>query len=243
MTDRGEGALRTSPDVLEVGPSSMRWDGTSLTITIDEVAVPHLDRVRGEIRVHPAAVSDVELSLHPNGSHLWRPYAPVAEIEVAFDRPGWTWCGSGYFDANFGTRALEADFRAWNWSRRPLRGGALCLYDAERRDGSELAAALWFDGKGQAQQIEAPPLVRLARSKWAVKRETRGDAGSEARAGQVDAGRAVLLPFGDQDHGGGGNGCRRSRGARSRPFRLAVAEADACGESAAASAVGLTERV
>ena len=180
MTDRGEAALRTSRETLEVGPSRMHWDGSCLTITVDERAVPHLDRVRGVIRVHPAAITGAPVALHPDGSHVWRPYAPVAEIEVAFDRPGWTWRGSGYFDANFGTRALEADFRTWTWSRRPLGRGAVCFYDAARRDGTALSTALRFDGQGGVEAIEPPARLRLARSRWALRRETRGDAGTEA---------------------------------------------------------------
>lgn len=180
MTDRGEGALRASRDALEVGPSRMAWDGSALTITIDERSVPHLDRVRGVVRVHPAAIAGEAVALHPDGSHVWRPYAPVAEIEVDFDRPGWRWRGSGYFDANFGTRALEADFRRWTWSRRPLGDGAVCFYDAERRDGTALATALRFDAAGGMEAIEPPARLPLSRSRWAVRRETRGDAGTEA---------------------------------------------------------------
>lgn len=181
MTDRGAAALKASRDTLEVGPSRMHWDGSALTVEIDEVAVPHCDRVRGSVRVHPAAVGGMPVALHPDGSHVWRPYAPVAEIEVAFDRPGWRWRGSGYFDANFGTRALEADFRRWTWSRRPLGRGAACFYDAERRDGTALSTALSFDGSGGVETIEpAPPRVRLARSRWGLRRETRGDEGSGA---------------------------------------------------------------
>lgn len=180
MTDRGAGALRASRDALEVGPSRMDWDGNALTITIDERSVPHLDRVRGVVRVHPAAIAGQAVALHPDGSHVWRPYAPVAAIEVDFDRPGWRWQGSGYFDANFGTRALEADFRRWTWSRRPLGDGALCFYDAERRDGTVLATALRFDAGGGMEAFEPPARLRLSRSRWALRRETRGDPGTEA---------------------------------------------------------------
>jgi carotenoid 1,2-hydratase len=40
---------------------------------------------------------------------------------------GHRWEGHGYFDANFGTRALEADFAYWTWGRFPAarRGGLL----------------------------------------------------------------------------------------------------------------------
>lgn len=177
MTDRGERALRKSRDCLEIGPSRMHWDGTALTVEIDERSVPHLDRVRGTVRIHPSAVTGVEVPLHGNGAHVWRPFAPTAEIEVALDRPGWRWRGSGYFDANFGTRALEADFRTWTWSRLPVRGGAVCFYDARRRDGSVLSVALRFDDAGRARAITPPPVARLPRSRWALRRETRADLG------------------------------------------------------------------
>lgn len=185
MTDRGESALRRSEATLEVGPSRMHWDGTALTIHIDEMSVPHLDRLKGTIRVHPAAIAKVELPLHPNGAHVWRPFAPVAEIEVNLDRPGWRWTGHGYLDANFGRRALEADFRTWTWARLPSRDGAVCLYDAARRDGSTLAAAVRFDAEGRATPFEPPPPARLGRSRWALPRVTRADQGT--RPEQVKA--------------------------------------------------------
>ena len=196
----------------------MHWDGTALTIDIDEITVPHFDRLRGTIRVHPAAITGVELPLHPDGSHVWRPFAPVADIEVALDRPGWRWTGHGYLDANFGTRALEADFRTWTWARLPTRDGAVCLYDAVRRDGSTLAAAVRFDAAGPGGDLR--PAAACAAAPLAVgaaahdARRSRHPAG----AGQGDARRAVLLPLGDphdarrRDHG------RRARSPRSRPL-------------------------
>lgn len=177
MTDRGESALRQTPTTLEVGPSRMHWDGGSLAIHVDERTVPRLDRLRGVIRVHPAAITDVELPLDPEGSHVWRPFAPVAEIEVDLDRPGWRWTGHGYLDANFGERALETDFRTWTWARLPTRAGATCLYDAVRRDGSTLAAAIRFDGSGRATAFDAPPAAALRQSLWALPRSTRADPG------------------------------------------------------------------
>lgn len=178
MTDRGETALRQSATMLEVGPSRMHWDGTSLAIHVDERTVPHLDRLLGVIRLHPAAITGVELPIHPEGGHVWRPLAPVADIEVAFDRPGWRWTGHGYLDANFGNRALEADFRTWTWARLPTRRGAVCLYDADRRDGSTLAAAVRFGADGEARTFDPPPKARLGRSRWALPRTTRADAGT-----------------------------------------------------------------
>ncbi|WP_299629097.1 carotenoid 1,2-hydratase [uncultured Tateyamaria sp.] len=190
MTDRGISALRQSEDRFEVGPSAMHWDGNDLVIDIDEVSSPPLiSRIKGQIRVTPSAITNVELPLTPDDAHIWRPFAPRSRITVDIDRPGWQWNGEGYFDANFGTRALEEDFSYWTWGRYPTSQGATCFYDATRLDGSELAAAFSFDNDGTAQTIPLPPKAPMRRSLWAVKRETRGDIGTRAKQvqGMLDA--------------------------------------------------------
>ncbi len=178
MTDRGTSALRQTASRLEVGPSAMRWSKDQLIIDIDEIGAPPLvSRVRGRITLTPLALTKVELPLTDDGAHVWRPFAPRARISVDIDSPGWQWDGEGYFDANFGTRALEDDFSYWTWGRFPTGTGATCFYDAERRDGSTLAAAFSFDEHGHAHVIDAPPKAPLPRSNWLVKRETRADPG------------------------------------------------------------------
>ncbi len=177
MTDRGEAALRQSATSFEVGPSALRWRGGRLEIDVNEISsLPLISRVRGRITLTPSAVTGVELPLNPDGAHVWRPFAPTARIEVDLNR-GWQWQGHGYFDANFGLRALEADFRYWTWGRFPLSDGAACFYDAERRDGSHLAFGVRFGADGTAAPMELPPLTPFRRSLWAVRRETRADAG------------------------------------------------------------------
>ena len=181
MTDRGEAALRQTERTFEVGPSKLTWQNGQLLIDVDEISsLPLVNRVRGRITVTPSAVTGVELPLHPDDSHIWRPFAPTADIEVDLNR-GWQWTGHGYFDANFGTRALEADFSYWSWGRFPVEGGATCFYDAVRRDGTELATAIHFSEDGEAEAIAPPPLTRFARSNWMVMRETRADAGYTPR--------------------------------------------------------------
>lgn len=178
MTDRGRPALRQAGNSFTVGPSSLHWDGERLLIDIDEIGAPPLvTRVRGRITVRPSAVTSVEVALTEDSSHIWRPFAPVSDIEVDLNAPGWQWNGHGYFDANFGTRALEADFDNWTWGRYPTKDGAICFYDARRRDGSELATALSFGSDGCVAQYIAPPKTRFRRSLWAVARETRADPG------------------------------------------------------------------
>ncbi|WP_094019434.1 carotenoid 1,2-hydratase [Maliponia aquimaris] len=190
MTDRGRRALRQTQNGFTVGPSSLRWCGTRLEIEVNErAAPPQIGRLVGRIVVKPVALTGVELPLTGDGAHVWRPFAPVADIDVDLEGTGWQWSGHGYFDANFGVRALEEDFSYWTWGRYPLSGGAACFYDAVRMDGSVLAQALRFDRSGAAEVMDLPPRARLARSLWAVRRETRADEGYRPRQvlGMLDA--------------------------------------------------------
>lgn len=182
MTDRGRSALRQSRDALVVGPSRMRWDNGVLVIDVNEVsAVPAVSRVQGQIRLTPSAVTQVEAMLTPGASHIWRPFAPSARIEVDLSQ-GHKWAGHGYFDANFGTAALEADFQRWTWGRYPrAAGGTTCFYDGIRSDGSTLALGIDFTALGDAQIIAPPPLAKISRTAWQVGRETRCDAGAVPR--------------------------------------------------------------
>ncbi len=168
-----------------MGPSSLTWTGDALEIDFDEVSTPHLQRLKGRVRVIPSAITDIEVPLHQRDRHIWRPFAPTARIEVSVERPGWDWTGHGYFDANFGTAALEADFSYWTWARLPVAGGTAAFYDASRRDGTALAVALKFGEDGSVREMEAPPMARFARGLWQVRREARADAGYRPR--QVQA--------------------------------------------------------
>ena len=103
MTDRGSSALQQSKHSLTVGPSSMIWDEVeqSLIISINEVSsLPIISHVKGTIIVKPKSVTDVELPLTSTGTHIWRPFAPTAEIEVDLNKDGWKWSGHGNFEAN-----------------------------------------------------------------------------------------------------------------------------------------------
>ncbi len=178
MTDRGRSALQQSADTFTVGPSSLSWQDGKLVIRVDEIGSPPLiSRVRGTITVTPSAITSVEMPLTPDGSHIWRPFAPTCVIDVDLEASGWQWQGHGYFDANFGTRALEQDFTYWTWGRFPVTGGSTCFYDAELRDGSTLALGAHFSADGQANEVTPPPRARLPRTLWALARETRADHG------------------------------------------------------------------
>lgn len=185
MTDRGRTALGQTEHCLTIGPSSVRWDDTEkcLRIDINEISsLPLISRIKGTVILRPKGITNVELPLTAEGTHIWRPFAPTADIEVDLDMPGWTWSGHGYFDANFGTRALEQDFNYWTWGRFPVAGGSKCFYDLELRDGSHEQHALHFDTHGQGHNIETPPKpTKFSRSLWAVARNTRCDQGKQPR--------------------------------------------------------------
>ncbi len=182
MTDRGRAALRQSRDALQVGPSRMAWQNGTMVIDVNEISsLPIVSRLQGQIRLTPSAVTEVEALLTPDARHLWRPFAPSARIEVDLTQ-GHSWTGHGYFDANFGTAALEADFRRWTWGRYPrANGGTTCFYDGIRTDGSTLALGLDVAANGTVREITPPPLTPLGRTLWAMPRDTRCDAGARPR--------------------------------------------------------------
>jgi carotenoid 1,2-hydratase len=165
MTERGRGALHRSADVLQVGPSHMRWTGDTLVARVDE---------RG-FALTPAAVQARTFDLDAAGRHRWRPIAPLARIEVAFDEPAVRWSGHAYFDTNAGDRPLASDFQRWNWSRT----GRRILYDMEMADGTARHLALMVGADGAAP-FPAPPAYVLPKTGWRVARTTRADAGAAA---------------------------------------------------------------
>ncbi len=196
MTERGARTAHRARDTFQIGPSRMAWDGTALTVEIDETAVPHLAPIRGRVRLTPEALTGCEAPLTPDGTHVWQPFAPLARVEVALYRPGLRWTGHGYLDANFGTRALEADFVHWNWSRSRIAdaaapGGARAriFYEADRRDGTRLALDLETDRAGALRPAAGPtpPAVLLPGTLWRVARGTRSEGPARVRRRLEDA--------------------------------------------------------
>ncbi|MCX7891317.1 MAG: carotenoid 1,2-hydratase [Burkholderiales bacterium] len=186
MTERGRARVRRAPASLAIGPSALSWDGDALAIAIDEITAPLPGRIRGRVRVRPAALGSRSFALDAAGRHRWTPVAPCARVEVALESPRLAWSGPGYFDANTGDEPLEAAFRRWDWSRAALAGGdAAVLYDVERRDGTRLSLALRFDRGGGARPFAPPPRVGLPRTLWRVARGTRADDGRTARVART----------------------------------------------------------
>ncbi|SPJ23033.1 Acyclic carotenoid 1,2-hydratase [Palleronia abyssalis] len=189
MTDRGRGTLKQTKDTLTIGPSSMHWDGNRLLIEVNEVSSPpFVSRIQGTIIVTPGGITDREFLLTDDGAHVWRPLSPASRIEVDLGPRG-KWSGTGYFDSNFGTRAMEADCAYWTWGRFPIEGGTRCFYEAVRRDGTEQIGSFMFHTDGRVEEVAPPPRQGMRRSLWGVRRATRGDPGSRPRQvkGMLDA--------------------------------------------------------
>lgn len=183
MTERGRGSMERNASSFRVGPSWMSWDGTALTVWFDEVTVPIPVRIRGKVKLYPAAWPGRRFELDPAGRHRWQPIAPCSRIEVELERPSLSWSGHGYFDTNDGDEPLEAGFRHWDWARASFDRGrrAALLYDVIDKRGKHHSLALQTDRSGRIDEVEPPPPVKLPRTLWMMRRRTRADSGEGVR--------------------------------------------------------------
>jgi carotenoid 1,2-hydratase len=175
MTERDGAAVKRGADFLAIGPSALSWDGSGLTIQIEEIAAPIPRRIRGTVRLYPSAVETRRLPLDSAGRHRWGPIAPCARVEVALEQPGVAWSGPAYFDTNDGDRPLEADFDRWDWTRARVPGGTAVLYEVDRPDG-KLALAMRYDDAGGVTDFLAPDAVSLPKTLWGVQRVISAEA-------------------------------------------------------------------
>jgi carotenoid 1,2-hydratase len=177
MTERGRSAVARDERQLRIGPSSLRWDGGVLKIDLDEIGAPLPRRIRGTLRVTPTGLSERAFALDAAGNHLWHPIAPRARVDVMLENPRLGWSGTGYLDSNCGAEPLAKGFRDWTWSRAHLARDSIILYDAKRRDGSDVSLALRFAPDGAVQSVPSPPPAALPATGWRLARQTRADAG------------------------------------------------------------------
>ncbi len=178
MTERGAGSLSRSADHIAIGPSAMHWDGTALTVEIDERGAPVPHRIRGTVRLEPRGFTGSRFHLDRAGRHRWWPMAPSSRVEVSFDRPDLRWSGSGYFDTNDGDEPLAEAFTRWTWCRADLPDGAAILYDVTHRHGGGQNLSLRFSSDGARREIRPPEAAPLPKTSfWRMARRTRSDDG------------------------------------------------------------------
>ena len=182
MTERPAASVHRSRDAFAVGPSELRWDGSSLVVDIDEVALPLPRRVRGRVRIHPRQLFRRIDALDDGGRHWWGPIAPVARVEVELHSPALRWSGQAYLDSNEGAEPVDRPFAGWDWSRAELGDGSCAvIYDVRQREAADRIVALRYRPDGVVEPFDAPPRQRLARSAWGIARHQRNEPGTPAR--------------------------------------------------------------
>ena len=175
LTERGRSDLTTSESMLRIGPSEMTWDGTSLTIVVDEITVPFPRRIRGTIKLIPTAIQPLQFALDSGSQHFWQPIAPIARAEVNMTAPALNWHGHAYFDHNRGTVPLETTFQSWHWSRANTGATSTIFYDVTPRIGLPRSIALEITRTGRARAVEPPPVAARPSTGWLINRATRSD--------------------------------------------------------------------
>jgi carotenoid 1,2-hydratase len=182
MTERCGKALKPSADALQIGPSSIHWDGTRLRIEINENAPITLAPLRGTVTLEPEILPNFVADFGTGGRHRWSPIAPLARVEVRLSEPSLSWNGAGYLDMNRGEEPIEEGFSYWNWSRAALPRKAAILYDFIRKDGESGAMGLEIAADGAVTPVDMPEHCQLGHTPiWKMPRETRCDKGQSAR--------------------------------------------------------------
>ncbi len=186
MTERGRSHVQRSSTRLAVGPSSLHWTGSCLVLDLHEWGAPLPQRVLGQLRVWPQALSRYSTALDAAGRHRWGPIAPCSRIEVRLEQPALRWQGHAYLDSNEGDEPLAGPgagpFASWDWSRATLAdGGAAVVYDVRSKSGPERVITQRFLPNGDCEAFEAPPRQPLPRSAWRVQRHMRSEGAEPAR--------------------------------------------------------------
>ena len=186
MTERSQASVQRSATEFVVGPSSLRWDGQSLTLDLNEVGMPIPHKVRGRVRVWPQGLCTFNAPLDDGGRHRWGPIAPCSRIEVEMDSPRSSWKGHAYLDSNEGDEPIDRPFTDWDWSRAPLRDGSTAvIYDVRQKQGADRVIAQRFHADGRNEAFEAPPRQPLPRTGWRIQRRMRSEGSEPARVQQT----------------------------------------------------------
>jgi carotenoid 1,2-hydratase len=187
MTERGSAQVDRQSTMRTIGPSDMRWTGSSIDMHIDEICAPVPRRMRGTLRVLPEALHADSFALDEPGLHTWTPYAPRARIEVHMKDPDLAWSGVGYFDHNSGSAPLEEAFDEWTWSRVSLPDSTAVFFDTKPRAGHPRTLALQYRSGVSGEPIPVPREIALARTRWGLTRNTRCDDDARLVRTLVDA--------------------------------------------------------
>ncbi|MFK8042004.1 carotenoid 1,2-hydratase [Congregibacter sp.] len=172
MTERGSNRLERDSNSYRLGPSRIDWDGESFLAQIDERCTPFAQRMQGNIRITPAALTSHSLQLDDKARHFWNPIAPIARVDVDLPSMDTHWSGDGYLDSNRGEEPLADGFSGWDWTRARLSNGDCAVrYEARHAERKPHRLALNFKKDGSLafeNPAESSPLPRT--SVWRVDR-------------------------------------------------------------------------
>jgi carotenoid 1,2-hydratase len=176
MTERNSAQISRNAEMFAIGPSSLRWNGDSLVVDINEICAPLPRRLRGRVTMRPSRLFNETFMLDENERHRWRPIAPCARVEVEMDAPSLSWSGDGYFDHNNGDEPLEAGFTDWDWSRTHQGGDTIIRYEARTRSRTTRELALRFGSDGAVEAIDTANAYTLPPTTiWRAPRRTRSE--------------------------------------------------------------------
>jgi carotenoid 1,2-hydratase len=182
MTERGRSRSSRDARTFAIGPSRVHWDGTRLSIDIDERAVPFGQRVRGRVTVTPDALCTWTTTLDDAGRHRWGPIAPSSRVEVRMEDPSLSWSGPAYLDSNEGDEPVDRPFVEWDWSRASMKDGSVAVvYDVRQKAGADRVIAVRFRPDRRVETFEPPPRQPLPRTAWRIGRTMRTDPEVPAR--------------------------------------------------------------
>lgn len=181
LTERTAASVARDTTSLMIGRSSMRWlaDG-SLAIDVDERTAPWNRPLRGCIRFHPLARTDVAVPIDGRGEHLWWPLAPFGRVEVSLHEPAVRFSGSGYLDANAGLRPLEESFARWSWARVSSASDVAITYDVATRDMGSIEHGYRVDRDG-VHVLTGGDTAALGTTRFGLPRSIRAPLGTRAR--------------------------------------------------------------
>lgn len=175
LTEHGQGGVSRDRTNLAIGGSSMRFDGSVLTIDLEEISSPFRRRLRGRVRVHMPHLANAPIDLDTRARHHWSPIALHAPIEVELHEPALRFRGHAYLDQNWGEEPLEDGFRSWTWARATGARSSVIGYVADTRDGSRTRRLRTVSASGAVDDRPALEPVRQGHGLWGVQRQGFAD--------------------------------------------------------------------
>lgn len=181
LTERTVDAADRTASSLQIGQSSMRWEGDRLVVDVRERAPWTRRPITGRVVFTPDFTTDQRLSLDLAGRHSWWPVAPSGRLEVRLTEPNVSFSARGYHDSNAGDESLSAGFREWTWSRAHVGDRSFITYDVELAacgTRHQRAMSIGRDGLRDEENLVTVP---MSRTRWGIPRSARSESGHQPR--------------------------------------------------------------